>query len=113
MMLINENGESLELARAIPRAWLMHGKRISVSDAPTHFGNIGFSIESNVLKKQITVQIIPPTRKAVPIRLRLRHPEGKPIQSVAIGGQPHEDFGTEWINLPALSEGAVNLTATY
>ena len=37
-MLVMEQGDVLWLARATPRAWLGQGKRISVRNAPTHFG---------------------------------------------------------------------------
>ena len=37
-LLVMEDGESLWLARATPRAWLEQGKKIAVKNAPTYFG---------------------------------------------------------------------------
>lgn len=73
-MLVQEDGDSLTLARAVPRSWLNHGKRIAVERLPTHFGKVSYAIDSDLLNKRITARITPPDRKAVPIRLRLRHP---------------------------------------
>ena len=44
MMLVQEDGDTLWLARATPRVWLENGKRISVQNAPTHFGDVGYEI---------------------------------------------------------------------
>ena len=46
-LLVMEDGDSLWLARATPRAWLEQGKKISVKNAPTHFGDVGYEIVSD------------------------------------------------------------------
>jgi len=112
MMLIREDPGALTLCPAIPRAWLEHGRRLSVREAPTRFGNISFDIRSDVQHNKIEVRISPPRRKAVPIRLRLRHPQGKPIGTVILNGKPHRDFDGEWVIIPA-GQATARIQALY
>ena len=53
-MLVMEIGDSLWLARGTPRVWLEQGKRISVSNAPTHFGTVAYEIVSDLDGGKIT-----------------------------------------------------------
>lgn len=111
-MLIAEGEDSISLAAAIPRAWLDHGRRVAVRGAPTHFGRIGFMIESDLLSQRIKARLQPPDRRPAALRLRLRHPEGKPIRAVKVNGRPHEDFGGEWIHLKP-GAAALEVEAAY
>jgi hypothetical protein len=101
MMLLREEGESILLAAAVPRAWLIHGQRVALERAPTYFGPLGFEIVSKVLDGRIEARVSPPARRPVPLRLRLRHPEGKRIRGVTVNGAAHTDFDGEWVRLPA------------
>ena len=38
----------------------------------------------------------PPRR----IRLRFRHPEGRPLEQVRVNGEPYTDIEGEWVRLP-------------
>jgi len=111
-MLVHEEGDVLQITRAVPRAWLAHGKRIAFRKAPTRFGKVSFAIESSAIQGSIRATIDPPDRKAVPIALRLRHPTAAPLKSVTVNGKPHTAFGTEWIQLPAGTE-RLEITAAY
>jgi hypothetical protein len=67
--------------------------KVSVREAPTRFGPVSYEIRSSVGEGFIEADIRPPTRSAPEaIVIRLRHPEGKPMQSVTVNGRPHEDF---------------------
>lgn len=95
-MLVFEAGDSLWLARAVPRAWLEQGKRISVQDAPTHFGPISYEIVSEVDRGRIEATVHMPSReRPAAVLLRLRHPKALPISSVTVGGLPWTDFDRE------------------
>lgn len=98
-MLVQEDGEALTLARAVPRAWLREGKVISLRGMPTRFGKVGLQIRSNVRDGKISATIDPPVRHSAPLSLRLRHPQGKPIAGVSVNGRQHTAFGGEWIHL--------------
>jgi len=106
-MLVMEEGESLWLAKATPRAWLEQGKKISVKNAPTHFGTAAYEIVSDVDHGKINATVEPPARSAPKaIVLRLRHPEGKLLRAVTVNGKRHTDFDPqrETITLPPGTE---------
>ncbi len=88
-MLLREQEDALVLADAVPSAWLEPGKTVAVHDAPTIFGKVSYRLTPTAEGRAIAVRIAPPDRPDWPgrIRLRLRHPQGLPIQSVeAIDG---------------------------
>jgi hypothetical protein len=114
-MLVQEDGPNLWLARATPRAWLESGKKISVRNAPTHFGTVDFEIVSDVSRGRITATLKMPARQpATPVWLRLRHPQSAPIRSVTVNGQDYLDFdpAREAVKLHGLA-GNVRVEARY
>ena len=56
-LLVMEDGQSLWLARATPRAWLEQGKKIAVKNAPTHFGPVAYEIVSDVDNGKIAATV--------------------------------------------------------
>jgi hypothetical protein len=114
-LLVMEIDQSLWLARATPRAWLEQGKRISVKNAPTHFGSVAYEIVSDADHGKINATVEMPSRNA-PTRvvLRLRHPKAAPIKAVTVNGHPSLDFDKdkETIVLKGLT-GTVAVTARY
>jgi hypothetical protein len=114
-MLVMEDGDSLWLARATPRAWLEQGKNISVKNSPTHFGVLGYEIVSDVANGKITATINMPSRKPPgAVLLRLRHPRAAAIKSVTVNGRPWPDFdkAKETIRIKGL-KGAVSVRVSY
>jgi len=114
-LLVMEDGDSLWLARATPRAWLEQGQRILVKNAPTHFGTASYEIVSDVDHGTISATIEMPARNpARSVVLRIRHPKASPIKSVIVNGKPWTDFDAakETIKLKGLT-GTVAVAATY
>jgi hypothetical protein len=114
-MFVMEDDGRLWLARAIPRAWLEQGKRISVKNAPTQFGEVSYEILSDVQKHRITATVDLPARGAPQsLLLRLRHPKAAPLRSVEINGESWKNFekNEEAIHLEGL-KGSVTLRANY
>lgn len=105
-MLVHETASGLQLAFATPRPWLHPGGRIAVTDAPTSFGRISYSIAVDGSIARITVNAQRRTRLA----LRLRLPAGARIQSV----HPSYRFdpATATIELPGRS-GSLRLEVRY
>jgi antitoxin (DNA-binding transcriptional repressor) of toxin-antitoxin stability system len=66
---------------------------VGVREAPTHFGNVSYRIESGVERGLLQAEIDPPTRH-LPDRivLHLRHPRRSALQNVKVNGQPWTDF---------------------
>jgi hypothetical protein len=90
LMLIMERGNSLWLTPFVPTQWLEDGKSIDVQDAPTFFGTLGFTVSSHVKEGFISASITPPKRqRPEEIVIRLRHPDGKPLQSAEVHGADH------------------------
>jgi hypothetical protein len=114
MTLVREAGGGVDYGAAIPRAWLQDGKRVAFTDARTYFGKTTLVIESQAAHGTITATITPPDRKDAPLRLRLRHPEAKPIASVNVNDRPLDraDIAGEWITLPA-GRKTLRIVATY
>ncbi len=99
LMLVHETAaddgrpDGLELAYSTPRAWLAAGKRIAVSDAPTDFGPVSYSLEA-VGKGLVRASVELPPRLTPRERLclRVRVPAGQDIVHVTVNGQPHGKF---------------------
>ncbi len=92
-MFVTERGTELWLAPLITSNWLKDGQTLAVSNAPTRFGPVGYTIQSHLGDGLICATIQPPVRKAPNrIVLRLRTPDGSSIQSVQVNGKRHHDF---------------------
>jgi hypothetical protein len=114
-MLVMEEGDTLWLARATPRAWLEQGKTIRVKQAPTHFGDLAFEIVSDVDHDTVTATIELPSRvRPKCVFLRLRHPRASPINRAEVNGVPWKGFSPdrELIRLEGF-EGKVVVRARY
>ena len=114
-LLVWEDGGDLWLAKAAPRHWLEQGQRISVKNAPTEFGPIGYEIVSDADHGNIAATVqTPARRRAAAVILRLRHPRAIPIKRVTVNGQAWEDFdpAREIIRLPAAG-GVLRVEAEY
>lgn len=114
-MLVMEQGDSLWITRAAPKAWLTQGQKISVKNAPTHFGIVSYEIVSDVDHGKINATVEMPSRNpSKSVLLRIRHPSDAPIKSVTVNGKEWKDFdaGKETIELRGLT-GTIAVTATY
>lgn len=114
-LLMMEDGRSLWLARAAPRAWLAQGGRIAVKNAPTYFGPLAYEIVSDVDHGRIAATVEVPARRppqAVP--LRLRHPRKAPIKAATVNGRAWTGFdpAKEVIRLHGV-QGTVKVEAVY
>jgi hypothetical protein len=67
-----------------------------VKQALTHFGETNLDIVSQVATGHIVIKLDPPRRNPPRrIRLRVRHPELKPIRQVWVNGLLHRSFDVE------------------
>jgi len=114
-MFVAERGNELWLAPFVTNQWLKDGLRVAVRNAPTQFGKVSYTITSNVAKGEIDAVVqLPDKYTAKKVVLRLRHPDGKPIQSVTVQDKPYADFDPrkETITL-APAGGTITVRAKY
>lgn len=75
------DAEVLWLGKAMPRRWLAPGQKVKVSDVPTRFGEVGFTIRrTDATEAEVTLRL-PKKGLAAEVRLRLRAEEGAPVQA--------------------------------
>ena len=119
LMLVHEVRSSggasrgLELAFATPRAWLRPGRKIAVSDAPTSFGTVSYSLSAAAGSVHASLDV-PSAGALRALKLRLRLPRGRHLKQVFVTGRPYGRFDAETgtINLTGLS-GSFELDARY
>jgi len=114
-LLVWEDGSTLWLAKATPRAWLQQGKRISVQNAPSYYGTVGYQIVSDADHGKITATVEMPARRAPnSVLLRLRHPGALRMKSVTVNGNAWKDFdpAREVISLHDI-QGIVKVESNY
>lgn len=102
-MLVRESDDhTLMLMQAAPRTWLEDGKRISVKKAPTWFGDVSYDVRSSAASGSIIANVQLDARDpGTCILLRIRHPQGKPMQQVTVNGRPWHEFDAqkEWVRI--------------
>jgi hypothetical protein len=103
------------LAKATPRAWLEEGQKISVQNAPTRFGNVGYEIRSDIGKGKISAVVRLPEGYAATTKLRLRAPEGKAIHAVRVNGASWKEFSAEQevVTVPPRFKGEIRIEISY
>jgi hypothetical protein len=107
---------TLWLGKGAPRAWLADGESFGVTNMPTFFGPVSFSVTSRLaaqgeLRAQVRLNL---RRLPREIKLRLRHPTGRPIQRVTVNGQPAPfDVARECVSLPATLQAECEVVAQY
>jgi hypothetical protein len=77
--------ETLRLGFATPRAWLKDGGEIKVERAPTAFGDVSFTIHSDLSKGKVTADVSLPPRAATKTLLRLRVLDGYAVKGASAG----------------------------
>jgi hypothetical protein len=90
MLVLEDSDEDrLYLAKGVPRDWLASGKEISIHQAPTRWGRVGFKMQMTPARKEVaaTVQL---ARAGAPqqVHLKLRLPADTKLQSASVNGTP-------------------------
>ena len=104
------------LARAATRPWFEQDKAIKVKDAPTRWGVISYDTLSDIDNGTIAMNVsLPADGFAAALKVRLRAPLGKTMQSVTVNGEDWQDFDSEQevVNIPAPTGNAIEVVAMY
>jgi hypothetical protein len=82
-MLVLEEGMGLQLALGIGRTWLMSGKPVGISNAPTHFGSVSYMMRYDAANGLVTGKVqLPYGREPSWLKLHVRMPLGKSMSLV-------------------------------
>jgi hypothetical protein len=82
----DDKPETLRLAFATPKGWLKEGGEIKVERAPTAFGDVSFTIQSDIDKGKVMADVSLPEHAPAKTLLRLRLPDGYEVKSASAGG---------------------------
>lgn len=113
--LVREEDDTLWICQGAPRSWYTGEKSFKGSGLASTFGKLDFAIRFHKHTDEIHASVTLTARKTPEkICLRLRHPEGKPMQRVTINGQAHALFDPEkeLVTLHALT-GTVEVVAYF
>jgi len=105
----------LLLLYSAPRRWFEPGKKIVVDNAVTHAGKVSFKVAAAANGRSIRADITLPRDSTCPaVKIRLRHPQGRPMRSVTIDGKRAASFDArdELVEIPSPA-GTVRVVAEY
>jgi hypothetical protein len=110
---MNDDGraDTLRLLFGTPRRWLEDGKQIRIERAPTAFGDVSLTLQSNLAKGAVTVDVDLPKTAPSKTLLRIRLPEGHKLVSAKAGDQ-NLPINGDVIDLSKLPPGHVTISAT-
>jgi hypothetical protein len=119
LMLVHETRgrggavRGLELAFATPRSWLRPGRQINVSDAPTSFGALSYTLAATDGLVQGSLDV-PRSTALRTLKLRLRLPAAKRLKSVRVDGSTYRRFdpASGTIDLSGRT-GSISVDARY
>jgi hypothetical protein len=88
-LLVQDEGGALRLAYATPRSWLRSGKVISVTNLPTNYGPLSYTLRAGRGYVHVTIDV--PARSPSRMLLRLRLPNATRTLDLS-GRTGHLDF---------------------
>ena len=113
-MLVQEKGDELLLLYGIPRKWLEEGEKIEVKNLPTYFGNISFSVLSEIENNQILMTLHPPDRNPPKkISIRFRHPLEKEVRGVWVDGREWKVFEKDVVRIDSIISETMELRICF
>ena len=103
LMLVRESFDpkiglprDLFLAHATPRHWLEQGRRVEVTNAPTCFGVVNYTLVSDIDNGTVAATVRVPARDPIrTLRLRFRLPAPLRMHAVTVNGATHDAFDPE------------------
>ena len=100
-MLYLESGDKLQLLTGVPRAYLLPGAKIAVTNAVSKFGPLSFHVSVSPDGKSVKAHVTSLTgRKPGAIEFRLPHLQG--LHSVSVSGGQYRP-GDETVRVEAFS----------
>jgi len=89
LVLEDSDDDRLHLARGVPRQWVASGKQISVSQAPTRWGRVSFTLQAKPGTSAVVGQVeFAGTKLPAEVNFKLRLPRESKLRGVAVNGRP-------------------------
>jgi hypothetical protein len=90
MLVLEDSDENrLYLAKGIPRQWVASGKRISITQAPTRWGRVNFTLQTKPETGTVTGEVeLAATKPPAEVHFKLRLPLESKLRSVSVNGRP-------------------------
>lgn len=90
MLVLEDSDEDrLYFAKGVPRDWVISGKPIKISQAPTRWGRVSLELAAKPASRSVaaTVELAQPgAPKEVHVKLRV--PAQNPVKAVTVNGRP-------------------------
>jgi len=96
-MLIRDDGDFVELAPAVPPAWLKPGNQVEIKNAPTRHGPLSYAITARESGYVVNLALAPPA----PGGCRWRVPGKKRIGKLAVDGRAIDVPSDRIVVIPA------------
>ncbi len=111
-MLWLEEGDTLRLLSAVPRAWLEDGQRIELNKVASYFGPFSLRVESHVGQGRIEAELeCGSVRGPLSVELRLPHPRGQ--KAIRVTGGSYDPVRETVLVSPFRRRAAVVLEFSY
>ncbi len=98
-MVLDDSG-GLQLGLGVDRSWLVRGRPVGITDAPTHFGRVSWTMQYDAAKAQVTCQVqFPESPSAAWTAIYVRLPGS--LRITAIEAEPSAELlpdgrGVRW-----------------
>jgi len=112
LVMEDPDEDILYVGRGIPTAWLATGEEISISQAPTRWGRVDFSIqlhEGSGIQSLVTFADTPPAE----LRVKMRLPANQTISSVTINSNTVVPFADELVIETAKFGQSINIQGKF
>ncbi len=90
MLVLEDSDEDrLYFLKGVPRDWVISGKPIKISQAPTRWGRVNLELVAKPASRSVVAKVElaqPGTPKEIQVKLRV--PAQNPIKSVTVNGRP-------------------------
>jgi hypothetical protein len=108
----------LYFGRGLPREWVASGKKIAVDGAPTRWGRVDFSLQTNRSSKKIIATVrLGNERRNVPkeLHVKLRLPKTSHLGAISVNGKPGTVGGRhhDTVVVPVANERVFEISASY
>lgn len=118
LVLEDPDEEKLYLGKGLPREWVISGQKVAITEAPTRWGRINFSLQADRSAKKIIAMVrLGREQRNLPKELyvKLRLPKTNQLSSVTVNGKTESVGGThhDTVVVQVANERIFEISATF